>query len=168
MDALLERCAKDLSPDGWATLARLGVERDKRLPAYDFHQWCQAVAYLAHAAHPDLEAGEAEYQLGRAFIERYAETFIGKALFAVLKVLGPRRILGRMARSFRTGTNFSSAEVFDETAHGALLRLGPVEPRGRFSHGLLERGLELAGVPGLTVALESLVDEMADFRITWT
>lgn len=167
MDALLERCARDLSPEGWAALARLGVERDKRLPAYEFARWCETVAYLARALHPSLDAGEAEFRLGSDFIERYAQTLIGRALFAVLGLLGPRRVLGRMARSFRTGTNFTQADVSEETATSALLRIASIEPRARFTHGILARGLALAGIPTVQVQLESIDGDAAFFRVSW-
>lgn len=167
MDALLERCARDLPPEGWAELTRLGVERDKRLPAYEFARWCEVVAYLAKALHPALPQGEAEYQLGCDFIERYAQTLIGRALFAVLKLLGPRRVLGRMARSFRTGTNFTQVDLSEELDSSALLRIASIEPRARFTHGILARGLFLAGIRTVDVALESVDGDAANFRVTW-
>jgi uncharacterized protein (TIGR02265 family) len=167
MDALLKRCARELPPEGWAALAGLGVERDKRLPAYEFTCWCETVAYLARALYPSLEVGEAEYRLGSDFIERYAHTLIGRALFTVLRLLGPRRVLGRMARSFRTGTNFTQADVIEETATSALLRIASVEPRARFTHGILARGLALAGIPAVQVRLESIDGDAAFFRVSW-
>lgn len=167
MEALLERCARDLPPDGWTALGRLGIERTRRLPAYDFGAWCEAVALLAKALHPGLEPGDAEFQLGNDFIERYAESFIGRALFSVLKLLGPRRVLGRMARSFRTGTNFTQVELTEETASSALMRIGAIEPRARFTHGLLTRGLMLAGIPTVRVQLEGIDGETATFRVSW-
>jgi len=42
-----------------------------------------------------------------------------------------------------------------------------VEPRGQFTLGVLEQGLQVAGIPGLTVALESLEGERARYRLTW-
>lgn len=167
MDALLERCGKDLAPEGWAELARLGVERDKRLPAYEFDRWCQTVTFLASQLHLTKTLGEAEFQLGSDFIERYAETLIGRALFAVLRILGPGRILKRMARSFRTGTNFTTADVSEETDHGALVRIASIEPRARFTHGILARDLQLAGIPGVKVDVASIDGDAATYRVSW-
>lgn len=167
MDALLERCAKELSQEGWDELSRLGVDKDKRLPAYEFQRWCQAVSFLASQLHPQLPLGDAEFQLGSDFIERYAETLIGRALFAVLRILGPQRILRRMARSFRTGTNFTTADLTEETDTGALLRIASIEPRARFTHGLLARGLQLAGIQGVKVDIAAIVGEAATYRVSW-
>jgi len=109
----------------------------------------------------------ARHQLGRDFIERYAETLVGRALFALLRLLGTKRIVHRMTRSFRTGTSFTEIEVVDETETGCVVVFSVVEPRGQFTLGVLEQGLQVAGIPGLTVALESLEGERARYRLTW-
>ncbi len=167
MSALLERCAGELTDEKWAELAALGVSRTTLLPAYEFELWCRALEFLARATHPDLEVGEAELALGREFIEKYANTLIGTALFALLRLLGTRRTIQRLTRSFRTGTSFTQIDISEETPTGCLLRFNIVEPRGRMTEGVLSKGLEKAGIPDVKVKLESLEGETATYRVQW-
>lgn len=167
MDALLERCGKTLTDAQWATLAGFGVSRSHRLPAYELEIWSRVVEYLAHEVYPLQAAPSAEYQLGRDFIDHYVETFVGRALFALLRLLGTKRIVQRLARSFRTGTNYTEIEIRDETETGCRLAFNVVEPRAKFTQGVLARGLEVAGIPGVTVELESLTGESPVYALTW-
>ncbi len=168
MSALLDRCAGGLTDEKWAHLATLGVNRAHLLPAYEFELWCRALEYLARETYPELEVGDAELALGRGFIEKYAGTLIGGALFGLLRLLGTKRTIQRLTRSFRTGTSFTQIEVAEETPTGCLLQFNVVEPRGRMTEGVLSRGLEQAGIPGVRVTLESLVGEAAKYRVRWT
>ena len=167
MQSLLERCAGGLTEEKWAHLASLGVSRSHPLPAYEFGLWCRVIEYVAQQVHPEKSLPEAEHQLGRNFMERYAETLIGRALFALLRLLGTKRIVHRLTRSFRTGNNYTEVEVVDETETGCVLVFNVIEPRGQMTLGVLEKGLQFAGIPGITVALESLEGERARYRLSW-
>ena len=168
MSALLERCAGGLTDEKWAQLAALGVSRTTLLPAYEFEIWCRVLEYLARETHPGLEIGDAELALGRGFIEKYASTLLGAALFGLLRLLGTKRTIQRLTRSFRTGTSFTQIEIAEETPTGCLLQFNVVEPRGRMTEGVLSKGLEQAGIPGVRVKLESHVGESATYRVQWT
>lgn len=168
MESLLERCASGLTDEKWAHLATLGISRGHSLPAYEAALWFQVIEYVARAVYPEREIGAAEYQIGRDFIERYAETLVGRALFALLRLLGTKRTVHRLTRSFRTGTNFTQVEIEDESDTGCIVAFNVVEPRGRMTHGVLSKGLEVAGIPDLKVALESLDGERARYRLSWS
>ncbi len=167
MEALLQRCGRHLTRAQWAELAKWGVVPEKIQPAYEFSQWCRVLEYVARLMHPELPVGDAEYLLGRDFIEKYAETLIGRALFAMLRLLGTQRTVRRLARSFRTGTSFTEIEVRDMVEDGCVVLFNIVEPRGRVTEGVLARGLEVAGVRGLKVVLQSLDGESATYRLSW-
>jgi uncharacterized protein (TIGR02265 family) len=167
MAALLDRCAKGLSSEHWAALRALGVERERRLPAYEYERWCRVVEYLAKAVHPELLAGDAEYELGRTFIEVYAETTVGRALFGLLKLLGVSRTIERLARSFRTGTNFTEVETRDKQKSQCSVWFNVVEQRGQFTHGILARGLQLVGGSGVEVELVRLEGGGATYSVRW-
>jgi uncharacterized protein (TIGR02265 family) len=168
VDSLLERCASGLTDAQWAPLGALGVARTHRLPAYEFELWCKIIEYIAHATYPDLPIGDAEYAIGREFVERYAETFVGRALFAMLRLIGAVRTIDRLSRSFRTGTNFTTIDIREQTETSCLLDFNIVEPRARLTQGILARGLEVAGIKGVVVTLESLQGERAVYRLAWT
>lgn len=168
MESMLARFESKFTEARWSYLAALGVSRAKKQTAYEFDRWCQVVEYLAREFYPGVTLGEAEYQLGRDFIERYAETLVGRALFPLLKLLGTKRTVHRLARSFRTGTNFTEVEIQDETANSCLVVFNVVEPRAQLTRGILAKGLELAGLRDLTVSLEEQVGDQARFRLTWS
>lgn len=109
----------------------------------------------------------AQYQLGRDFIDNYVETLLGRALFALLRLLGTKRIVQRLARSFRTGTNYTEIDISNETDTGCNLAFNAVEPGAKFTQGVLARGLEVAGIPGVKVELAALDGESAVYALTW-
>lgn len=169
MEALLSRCGRDLTPTQWSELkSRWRVDLDKIQPAYPFTLWCEVLTYLAAVVHPGLSPKEGEEALGREFIERYTETLIGKALFAMLRLLSTERVVRRLARSFRTGTSFTEVEVRELNATGCTVVFNVVEPGGRVTQGVLARGLTLAGIRELSVTLEALEGESATYRLTWS
>lgn len=167
MESMLSRFESRFTEERWAHLARLGVSRGQRQPAYEFERWCQVIEYLAREFYPGQALTDAEYQLGRDFIERYADTLVGRALFPLLRVLGTKRTIRRLARSFRTGTNFTEVDILDETTNTCVLLFSVVEPRGQVTRGILSKGLELAGIPGVQLSLEHQTGEQARFRLSW-
>lgn len=112
VEGLFRRALKTrLTPSLVAKLRERGLELDKPLqPAYPAErcaEWIRLVAEL----YPPLSEREATYQVGRANMDGYVQTVLGRAVVQVLKVIGPKRTLPRLGRSFRTGTNYMQVDV---------------------------------------------------------
>lgn len=107
IEALLKVAQGRIKPETQAKLAALRLGPPHKLePAYPAEDWARAVQLIAADLFPHLEPDAQHRELGRATVLQFADTFIGKALFAAAKLVGARRSLERMTRSLRTGANF--------------------------------------------------------------
>jgi uncharacterized protein (TIGR02265 family) len=151
-----------------AQFRALGVDFAKELePAYELEVWVKAAHHAAEVLHPELPEAEQLYRFGRAFIDGYARTLMGKAMLATLKLIGPRRTLERMDRNLRNGNNYSQTRLAAAgEANAFTLWVTPVRYVDWY-RGLLEAGLEAAGAKGLQVAAEARDGEAVTYRIRW-
>lgn len=92
-------------------LAALGVDMKRLDPAYPVEVFHRSLRILADSAFPSLSIDEAMFELGRAFVLGMASTTVGKALYTLSRVIGPRRMLERMTRNARTSNNFSESSL---------------------------------------------------------
>jgi uncharacterized protein (TIGR02265 family) len=167
VEALVERSGAAADPDMRAALRALGINPDSWLPAYPQAQWFEVIAAIAVWRFPRLTPAEAEFELGLLFIEGYANTFIGTALFAMLKVLPSRRVVDRLARSFRSGNNYTEVEILENVPCRARIRMNTVEPRAQMTRAILQRGLQRGGIEGLQAHLQSHQGSSAEYLLTW-
>ncbi len=91
-------------------------------------------------------------------MDGYGQTTMGRAVFAMLRMLGWERSLGRISRGLQSGTNFLSArtrflddgtlevtfEVMPEF-HAALGNTPGIDPH--FMNGTMDGMMELVGAP---------------------
>lgn len=127
----------------------------KLLPAYPYAVWRQCLQAQRELVFGTLTDDAAAKQQGERFIEMYFErTVMGRPLLLLLRALGPKRTLQRMTQNFRTGNNFSKAEVTMIETQALELRINDVfSPTTAWIEGLLGRGLTLAG---MTVQFEAV------------
>jgi len=167
MESLLRTLPPPHTPSQVSALAALGLEPGKPLlPAYPMETFQKVSQYIASQRWPKLPPEEAHRALGRAFLAGYGESFMGKALVSLSKVVGPHRLLERMNRNFRSANNYTETK---------LERLAPSTYELWFNHvimpsyyqGIVEAGLELTGVKGLQVTLARTLGTSPTYRITW-
>lgn len=167
----LQRALSDrLSGQVFAQFRALGVDFEKRLePAYEFDVWANSALQAAKVMHPQLPEAEQLYRFGRAFIDGYAFTLVGKAMLASLRLIGPRRTLERMDRNLRTGNNYTQTQLraVDGEPNTFTLWVTPVRYVDWY-RGLLEAGMEAAGAKGLQVTAVAREGESVTYRIHWS
>ena len=152
----LRALAVDMTPVLMERLKRSGLDVSQRLlPAYPIAVWVAAIELACDAVYPTLTRDDACHRLGRRIIDGYQQTLIGRALFATLRLIGPRRTLDRVAKSFRTSNNFSEARLTEETGRRFALWMNEVETNPHLTAGIIERGLELAGAKEARVVMRS-------------
>lgn len=115
-------------------------------PAYAAEDWARAVKLIGADLFPGGDAYEQQCEVGKATVLQFADTFLGKAMFAAAKVMGARRSLDRMTRNFRTGANFIETRftVLDEKTHE--LWMNDVTDVPGFYAGLIGAGAD--AMPG--------------------
>ncbi len=84
-----------------------GVDLSKPLePAYPAHVLVDCLTVAAQTLYPNQTLERGINTLGHVFFRSYVDTFMGRAMLSVLRMVGPRRTLERMQRNFRTGNNY--------------------------------------------------------------
>ena len=159
--ALRER----ITPPVAAKLKDLGIDLDGKPKSVPHAQWIQALQVAATL----FEGTEDErYRaLGRSVLLRYEDTVMGKAVVAVMRLMGPRRILARINTSLRSGNNY---------IHATLAPTGPTTWEGSINEcngypqyivGVIEQGLIIAGAKEVNITVSDFDGHAAKFSITW-
>ncbi|NTX35156.1 DUF2378 family protein [Myxococcus sp. CA033] len=149
-------------------LREVGLDLESKLqPAYGFDTWCSAVRVTAHELHPE-EPPEVGYALlGERMVDGYRETIMGRALFSVIQLLGPRRGVGRARQMFRSGNNYTEARVDDVTSREVDVWMNEAGPIRYFTQGALRAGLRATGAVQPLVTVRDFTAQDVTYRCTW-
>jgi uncharacterized protein (TIGR02265 family) len=115
LQGLLSRAfPKGVPPEAKAKLRAVGVELDKQLlPAYPRETWGRCIEVCAELAFPQERRDVAWRKMGERMVDGYKETMIGRAMFSTLRLLGPRRMMQRSQKNFRSGNNYTEVRITD-------------------------------------------------------
>jgi uncharacterized protein (TIGR02265 family) len=149
-------------------LDALGIDLSKPLlPGYPPETYAQLIDFIMRQRFPNLPPEEAHFELGRAFLQAYTQTLVGRALKGLMRTLGPRRALDRTSRNFRSANNFTDTR---------LRQLGPTSYelwfnfalRPGYYQGIVYATLELSGAKQPEVKRHtSSESEGVTFLVTW-
>lgn len=168
IEALLKAVRPVLDVALTKELQALGIDPTKQLlPAYSVDVMRNALALGARRLNPTLSTEQAFVALGRRYIDTYAETLVGRALLAAIRLIGPRRTLERLARQFRTANNYSETKVTHlAPGHSELWCNDVAHPH--WYVGLVTRMMETAGATGVQVTLRTHDAAGAFFDVRWS
>ena len=157
-----------VTPELLTQLKAVGLDLTRKLlPAYPRTVWNAAIPLAAAHVWPRLDVAAAHVLLGRAIIDGFKETLLGKALAGMAKVLGTMRTLGRMRQNLRTGGNYNETTLTPEGP--TVVRFWINEPflHPGYVQGLVQGSLEICEAKNGKVEVLS-VDEMgATYRVSW-
>lgn len=166
-EGLYRAFQKELSPEDVVKLRGLGVDFQKPLlPAYPLSVWYEVLPYVSARMAPGLPQNEQVYRAACRFIQGFEQTVIGKAAFALLRILGPARALQRIERQFRNGNNYSQTSLTAVSGSEFVLRCNEVRWPGWYQ-GIVTEGLKLAGAKAPQVDCTQHDADGATFRVTW-
>jgi uncharacterized protein (TIGR02265 family) len=148
-----------LTPAVRADLLAIGLDLDRLQSAYPHTVFLASLAVGAKHFFPNDPIPEAYAKLGARNMEGFFETFLGKPMLAMLKLVGPRRTLLRMRTNFRSANNYVESKVVEVSATEFQLWLNEPGDIRFFIQGVMRRGLELAGAKSLS--LEVLASDAA-------
>jgi uncharacterized protein (TIGR02265 family) len=167
LEALVKSCGAHPDPKWLQAFADAGIDLKRKLPiAVPYEQYIELLQRLATARFPDAPDQEKFTLIGRAFMEGYRETMMGRALMALIAVLGPKRMLLQATRSFRSANNYSEVRSTELAPKHFSLVITPARHPGWYI-GLLTSGLAIAGAKNVRMELKSHVNEEAVFEIRW-
>lgn len=91
------------------SLLQIGMDMNAPLPAYPLYVGEEAIKVMARALYPELPEKQGWERMGEEWLEGYLQTMLGKAILAMGRTIGLRRVLERMQRNFKTASNYLSA-----------------------------------------------------------
>lgn len=141
---------------------RLDPARDTPIDEY-----VKLIRETAKRGYPELAEPDALEAIGRGFIQGYITGIVGRGIFIVMKLLGPKRGLLRMAENYRTSDN--NTEV-------VATALGPRHVRLAFNHsygipefqkGLLDEVMNVLDEKRHEVTFTPGEGDSGTFEIKW-
>ena len=149
-------------------LHRAGLDVDRPLlPAYPVTQWVACLDIIAEEAYPHLPREAAFRRMAADHVEGYGHTLVGRALFGVLRVLGPRRTLRRMSENLRSSDNYTRVRV-EELAGGAwALHFNSRPPVPGYAEAIIEGLLRVAGARNVRAERAEEREDALVLRVTW-
>ena len=140
-----------VTPELREQLKRIGLNLDKLQTAYPHSVFLAAVAAGAQTWFPGEPSESAWFKVGVRNLDGFYETFLGKPLFALLRVLGPRRTIGRMKANFRSANNYTESKLVELSPTEVQLWMNETGDTRHFIRGVMFRGLQLAGAPNVKI-----------------
>ncbi|MBL8910118.1 MAG: DUF2378 family protein [Archangium sp.] len=148
-------------------MKEVGLNVDAPLAtAYPRDQWKQFIATSAEVLFQGTEEERLE-QVGKAFIEEYAETFLGRAVASVLKLIGPRRALERMTKSLRSGNSYSDTRATFTGATSAEFWLNDTLGFPTYIVGALGAVMRITSAKNVVVKPIKIEGVACTFIVTW-
>jgi uncharacterized protein (TIGR02265 family) len=169
LEALFSREIRALlTPELVAELKDAGVDLNKPfLPAYPIETWAAIVDLLARRLYPKDSIEAAYWKLGRSTTIGFGETFIGKAAFGFLKLVGPVRAVERAARSYANTNNYTKVELkrLGDTSFQFWMNEKHTLPE--YDMGVVEAMLEYVGAKSPQITLIARDQESFTMKLDW-
>lgn len=136
-------------------------------PAYPVARWEKCLVICAEELFPKMSVDERLQEIGLLLTRGYFETFLGSALAALLKVIGPARALKRMDRSLRSGNNYSEVKV-TELAPTKFEFWSNETGLAQFNLvGVIRGGAEVSGAKNLRTQITKRDDDGITIIVEW-
>jgi uncharacterized protein (TIGR02265 family) len=163
----LKAFAKDVTPEFRARLKGLGVDLEHLHAGYPFTVFVDVVGLTAETFFPNLTKEEAWFQIGVRNLEGFYDTFLGKPMFALLRIIGPQRTAARMKANFRSANNYSESKLVELGPRELQMWMNDSGLMRFFIAGVMHRGLQLAGAKDVKLEVLATDAEGTVYRITW-
>lgn len=164
VEALLGHVVRPRSLLTGDELREFGLEKARDV---DKHTWERLLRVLARKLKPGAPDDEGLELLGAAMLEGYADGFVGRSLFLVLKLMGPRRALLRMADNFKTADSVTEVVATARGDTHVEMVFNDIGNMPTYVRGLLSRAMTLLGLPTHSVTFEALPNGHTRFDAKW-
>ncbi len=113
----------------------------------------------------DLDA--ATFQLGMQVMMRYRDNVVGKALFPLIRFLGPMRFLKRMPGFFRQVNNYAVVTVQVEGKSRFVMDHNEVGEVPHYFRGVMQGSATVLGLQQPSCELLSYDGHRGVYRVSW-
>lgn len=137
------------------TAQGIDVKKPRDVP---LEHWWPVVRLAANTIAAGLPEAEAFREVGQEMLRGFEATVVGKSLFLVLRMMGTRRAMLKMADSYRTADNVTKVAVKELAPNRMELRfdVDGGMPYPTYTQGILLEGIRLVG--GKTPAVDFTVE----------
>ncbi|MFP2910485.1 DUF2378 family protein [Pyxidicoccus sp. 3LFB2] len=157
-----------VTPQLKSRLREEGLDLDRKLlPGYPQELFTRLLQLSAQALYPRAPEEEGLCHLGERLIEGYQETLVGSALFGVLRLLGPRRMLERTQKNFRSGNSYTEARTTLVGEREVELWMNEPNASRYFTRGTVLAGMRASGAKEPRIEVLRFDTEGTTFRVTW-
>ena len=158
-----------VSPQLEKELSALGVRLDRAFnPAYPVEVWASVLSLCARHLYREDSLPEAYRKLGRSTVVGFGETFMGKALFPLQRLIGPVRALDRAARSYASTNNYTKVVLTQMGPTSFDFYLNEKHTLPEYDMGVIEEMLTHLRVPSPRVTLKTQDADGFTMRLEWT
>jgi uncharacterized protein (TIGR02265 family) len=151
-----------------ARLRQAGIDLERPLlPAYPIAVWLAALEITVSEVFPELPREEGYRRVGARLLRGYVQTFMGRANFSLLRLLGPVRALERLSAHLRANNNFQETRLTQVGPREFSLWINTAVTEPAYYEGLLQAALEEVGAPCPRVSAGARTDDGCTYRVTW-
>lgn len=156
-----------IGPELKEKLKALHIDLDgkpKNVPQAD---WVRALRLAAD----ELFTGpldERYRSLGRAVLQRFEDTLMGRAIIAVMRVMGPARALKRIETNLRGGNNFIRASLVQQGERQFVSEVNECNGNPHYIAGVIDAALHITGAKEVQVKVLHFDGHAAKYAITWS
>jgi uncharacterized protein (TIGR02265 family) len=127
-------------------LRAVGVDVKRLEPTYPTRVWQASLEVARRHTAAGLSENEGYRQLGHRFIGGFFDTLVGKMIAIGLPILGPDKMLQRLARTWASAQPDLKVQTLQNAAHDWRITLGGPRISADFCAGILQGGLSRTGV----------------------
>jgi uncharacterized protein (TIGR02265 family) len=131
-----------------------GIDLDRKLlPAYPKALWVAVVDTVARELAAGAPLADARRALGHAITAGFQETTLGKIMEPGVRLIGVRRMLGRLPKMLSMSNNFLKVAVIDVQPNVVRVEVNEAVPSAEFLTGVIEALCRYAGAKTCDVAV---------------
>jgi uncharacterized protein (TIGR02265 family) len=158
----------NVSPRLRERLRMAGLDLDRPLlPAYSVPLWMNCLRIIVEEAYPGVAPEEGFRRLASRHVEGYGHTLFGRAVYRVMRLLGPRRMVQRLPQTLRGTDNYTEADVVELGPREFEMRMNSVFDSPGYVESLFESLLRVTGAESPHVEKTRVEAEHTTYRLTW-
>lgn len=165
----LRALAGRITPRCKERLRGAGLDLDRKLlPAYEFEKWMRVLRIAAEEVYPGERLDRAMFLLGERMVDGFFETLVGKALSALVRLIGPVKTLERTSRNFRAGNSYTVSKLTRIDATCYELWMNEVGDYPSFTEGIIHAGLRASGAKEVVVTQRGYDGHACTYLLRWS
>ena len=145
-----------------------GVDESTLKPRYPLASHDAVVKILAEELHPGTPYDSATYDVGRALLNHYGRSVLGRAIFSIIRLVGPMRMLKRTPDYYKLTNNYADVKLEVLTEKSYVVDHNEVGAVPHFMRGTLQGSGEVIGLPGHAVELIDYDGHRGRYKVSWS